>query len=253
MGLLGLIVSVVLALPRPVQAERPSAPPILLMFHAGGFIFDCSTPCLAWAAGVAAQYGFEPRDINYPLGSVPAAMAAARQAVPAHRRAFAYGESAGGLLAARLAQMGCVEAAAVHSPVSNLPFYLSWLAQETGDHTIGARLQLPTLTDQRKFSPAFHRTRHPVFVAAAADDALTPATMAWVQKQRPVRGVVVPGDHLDSSRALYPERVRLLLRWLDRRVRKPVRHRAACREGRAGRAQRGSRTTTGIIRSHRRW
>jgi acetyl esterase/lipase len=139
-----VLIALLFAAADGAPAKVRSKPPILLMFHAGGFIFNCTTPCLAWAADVAENHGFKARDIEYPLGSVPSAMAAAVDAVPPRRRVFAYGESAGGLLAARLAQTGRVEAAAVQPPVSNLPFYLSWLSQQTGDYSIPQRLHVPS-------------------------------------------------------------------------------------------------------------
>jgi acetyl esterase/lipase len=139
-----VLIALLFAAADGAPAKVRSKPPILLMFHAGGFIFNCTTPCLAWAEDVAENHGFKARDIEYPLGSVPSAMAAAVDAVPPRRRVFAYGESAGGLLAARLAQTGRVEAAAVQPPVSNLPFYLSWLSQQTGDYSIPQRLHVPS-------------------------------------------------------------------------------------------------------------
>ncbi|MDX6608063.1 MAG: hypothetical protein QOD14_2603 [Solirubrobacterales bacterium] len=205
------------------------------MFHPGGFIFNCSTPCLAWAEGVARKAGFVPRDIEYPLGSVPAAMTAAVEAVPRKRRVFAYGESAGGLLAARLAQTGRVEAAAVQSPVANLPLFFWWLAQDTGNSSVPGLLGVPTLADQRAYSPACHHTAGVILATAAADnDHLTPATLAWAKKDRHVSAVKVPGDHLDSTGTLYPGRVRLLLGWLARRAHRDERSRGGDRLSRIG-------------------
>jgi acetyl esterase/lipase len=221
---LGALLALLSAPGDVARAKVRPKPPILLMFHAGGFIFDCTTPCLAWAEGVAERRGFEARDIEYPLGSVPAAMAAAVDAVPPRRHVFAYGESAGGLLAARLAQSGRVEAAAVQSPVANLPFYLSSLSKETGDYSLAQRLQVPTLSDQRRYSPASHGAVNRIFAVAAADDPLMPSTLAWAKKVRRVSAVSVPGDHLDSTGTLYPSRVRLLIRWLAHRALEPIRH-----------------------------
>jgi hypothetical protein len=168
---------------------------------------------MPYAQALGVLYGFEPRVIDYPLGSVPEAMRAAVAAVPPNRRTYAYGESAGGLLAARLAQRGSVRAAAVQSPVANLPYYLR-LIQPGSPFTISTLLGVPTLAEQKCYSPAHNRTRHPVFATAAFDDALTPATLRWARKARRVLAVTVAGDHLDSTGVLYPSRVQFLLGWL---------------------------------------
>jgi hypothetical protein len=245
---LAVLIALLFAAADGAPAKVRSKPPILLMFHAGGFFFDCTTPCLAWAEGVAENHGFEARDIEYPLGSVPSAMAAAVDAVPPRRRVFAYGESSGGLLAARLAQTGRVEAAAVQSPVSNLPFFLSWLSQQTGDYSIPQRLHVPSLSDQRRYSPASHSTVSRIFATAAADDALSPSTLVWAKKARRVSAVRVPGDHLDSTGTLYPSRVRLLIRWLAHRAVEPLRRKRARRinERAPMRDQTGPSTISGL-------
>jgi hypothetical protein len=162
---------------------------------------------------------------------------------------FAYGESAGGLLAARLAQEAHVEAAAIQSPVANLPFFLSLL----GD-SLPERLGVPTLIDEQRYSPASHGAANRIFATAAADgDPLTPSTLAWASKERLVSAITVPGDHLDSTGTLYPSRVRLLIRWLARRAAHP-RPRRRSRHDRAQLVdQAGSSTITGISRSVRRW
>jgi acetyl esterase/lipase len=191
--------------------------PVVLLFHSSGFTIPCDDPCMATAASVARADGFEPRVVDYPLWNVPAAMSAARDAVPADRETFAYGESAGGTLAARLAQTGRVRAAALQSPVANLPFFISSLQPYTPPpYTLGGMLGVPTPSSQRLYSPASHRTRHPIFLTAAASDPLTPSTMSWVNRSRhdQVRGRIVPGDHLDTGGQLYPSRVRLLFHWL---------------------------------------
>ena len=194
-------------------------PPVLLMFHCGGFFFDCTTPCLPYAQSVASSYGFQPRVIDYPLGSVPAAMRSAIAAVPARRWAYAYGESAGGLLAARLAQRGSVRAAAIQSPVSNLPFYLA-LAQPGFPLVPAEVFGVPTLREQRCYSPLHHRTIRPILATAAEEDVLSPPTLRWARKATRVFGISVPGPHLPAAMSpLYTDRVQLLIRWLACRAR----------------------------------
>jgi acetyl esterase/lipase len=204
------------ALPQPGAANTRK--PVLLLFPSGGFVAPCVEPCLAEAKGIASDSGFAPRVVENPLGSIPAAMQAAIAAVPRHRAAFAYGESAGGLLAARLAEMGRVGAATLHSPVSDLPHFIS-VASYLNGTDMGPPLGVADLSDQRTYSPDAHRTVNPIFAIAAADDWLTPDTVAWARAQKRVRTTLVPGDHLDTSGSLYPGRVELLLGWLACRAR----------------------------------
>ena len=139
-------------------------------------------------------------------GASRTAMSAAVAAVPPRRPTYAYGESAGGLLAARLAQRGSVRAAAVQSPVANLPFFIG-LVQSGSPFSIATILDVPTLAEQKCYSPVHNRTRNPVFATAAMEDALTPPTLRWARKARRVLAVTVPGDHLGSTGLLYPSRV----------------------------------------------
>jgi hypothetical protein len=203
---------------RAAKPAKPAKPPVLLLFHCGGFVWPCPSPCMPYAQAAGFFYGFEPRVVDYPLWSVPEAMRAAVAAVPPHRPAYAYGESAGGLLAARLAQRGSVRAAAVQSPVANLPFFIglvqSGLVQSGSPFSISTLLDVPTLAEQRCYSPVHNRTRNPVFATAAMEDTLTPPTLRWARKARRVLAVTVPGDHLGSTGLLYPSRVQFLLGWL---------------------------------------
>jgi acetyl esterase/lipase len=207
------------AFPQPSVAKTHR--PVLLLFPQGGFVAPCAEPCLAQAQSIASDFGFAPRVVEYPLGSIPAAMQAATAAVPRSRPAFAYGESAGGLLAARLAETGRVGAATLHSPVSDLPYFIS-VASYLNATDMGPPLGVPDLSNQTAYSPDAHRTLNPIFAIAAADDWLTPDTVAWARGQRRVRTTVVPGDHLDGSGLLYPGRLELLLGWLACRARTAI-------------------------------
>lgn len=202
----------------PPAGAAAARKPVLLLFPEGGFVTPCVEPCLAQAQSIARHFGFAPRVVEYPLGSIPAAMQAAIAAVPRNRAAFAYGESAGGLLAARLAETRRVGAATLHSPVSDLPYFIS-VASFLNATEMGPPLGVPALSDQKAYSPDAHRTLNPIFAVAAADDWLTPDTVAWARSQKRVRTTVVPGDHLDGSGLLYPGRVELLLGWLACRAR----------------------------------
>jgi hypothetical protein len=203
------------------SAEGRAKKPVLLMFPAGGFTAACIDPCLQQAQLAASSFGFVPRVIEYPLEDIPAAMQAATDAIPRSRSTFAYGESAGGLLAARLAETGRVGAAALHSPVTDLPYFISVSSYLAGRDE-GAVFGVPGLADQLAYSPDANRTLNPIFALAAADDWLTPWTVSWAQAKKRVRATVVPGDHLDTTGVLYPGRLELLLGWLACRARTAI-------------------------------
>jgi len=97
--------------------------PILLTLHPGAFVFG-SAEDMTVADGIAEEMGFEPVPVEYPLANLPAAVAQveemARRYDASGREVFAYGESAGGTLAALLAQRGQVEASATYAQVTDL-------------------------------------------------------------------------------------------------------------------------------------
>lgn len=198
-------IAVALAL---VGSERADAKPLLLIFPPGGFIMECSSPCMEPQRHLAEKMGFQERVVRYTLWDIPQAMRDARASVPARRRVFAYGESAGGLFAARLAQKGLVEAAALQSPVANLP---RWLSAFSDPGFASGLLKVPTLDERRRYSPHRYRSRKPIFaVAGASDSHLTPATLAWAAKRKRVWAKTAVGEHLEPSRA------QGLLTWLRR-------------------------------------
>lgn len=85
--------------------------PVVLVFHPGAFIFNPAQE-MPEARQVARQDGFRPIYVNYPLANVPEAvtysMRLARRLDHHRRDVYAYGESAGGMLATWLAEKGVV-------------------------------------------------------------------------------------------------------------------------------------------------
>jgi hypothetical protein len=156
------------------------------------------------AVAAARARGFEPRLVDYPLFDVPGSfattVAAAKQAGKHDRAVYAYGESAGGTLAALLAEKGYVRAAALESPVSNLPTFLGLLAQG-GGWSVGFEEQLLNLNPvtAKQFSPDKQsRSKSPIYVETPTQDPLSPSTNAWAQKDSNVQAFPVPGVHLDG-------------------------------------------------------
>jgi acetyl esterase/lipase len=101
-----------LAAPSPGPAVRPQ----LLLFHGGVFLFP-DRNFQARTRGIAMRAGFVPHYVDYPLGDLPGAVAAAEEAARdldaeyGTASVYAYGSSAGGDLAAILAGRGLVTAA----------------------------------------------------------------------------------------------------------------------------------------------
>ena len=192
--------------------------PILLMFHSGGFLFG-SPDSLAEAEEVAEDHGFAPVPIAYPLGDLPAAVGAARNAARSTGRGgraiFAYGESAGGALAALLAAEGRVKAAATYSQLTSIPVFFDDL-DPGAQAFIGA-----TDRELRKFSPASHEGLAPVLALVPVDDDAQQnrATEDWDRREARVHAVSVPGEHLGrDAPGVYRSNMERALRWLSHRA-----------------------------------
>ena len=196
--------------------------PILLMFHSGGFLFG-SPDSLAEAEEVAEDHGFAPVPIAYPLGDLSAAVGAARDAAGSTGRGgraiFAYGESAGGTLAALLAAEGRVKAAATYSQLTDIPVFFD-------DLDPGAQAFIGATDRQlREFSPASRQGLAPVFAMVPVnDDALqNRATERWDRREARVHAVSVPGGHLGrDAPGVYRSNMERALRWLSRRAAAPA-------------------------------
>ncbi len=136
-------------------------------------------------------------------------MSAAKQAGKGRRSVIAYGESAGGTLAILLAQKGLVDAAAVQSPVVDIP---SWLAGI--DLEPASLLALLSLTPETAllYSPDQHRATSPIFAEIAADDAISAPAAPWAKKAKKVTGATVPGTHLDPR--FQPARLKMAMNFL---------------------------------------
>ena len=178
----------------PIASE-----PQLLMIHGGSFLFeDPGFEEETRAAALAA--GFVPHYLDYPLGDLPEALAAARAAALELRTSFgpdvyAYGTSAGGTLAALLAGDGLVAAAVAKAPPSDL---LGWewpLATYGTDYF--EEIGLGSLAAQRRFSPLRQAARRPLLVVQGRGDPVVPPAMneVFAAKFRRVHLWAVPGGH----------------------------------------------------------
>ena len=189
------------------------------MFHSGGFVLG-STDSLAAAEEAATGLGFDPVAVEYPLGDLPAAVLAAEEAARSSARGgqavYAYGESAGGTLAALLATAGRVEAAATYSQLTDIDVYLD-------DLDPGAQAYIAATDRQlRKFSPATHDSAAPLLALVPAEDdpEQNLATEEWDRRERRVSTASVPGGHLGAGDEpdVYQSNMERALSWLSRRA-----------------------------------
>ena len=168
---LALATCLVLAAPAvaspAVDARAGARKPILLLIHGGGFAFDDPTR-MDDAARVATARGFRPVRLEYTLWNLPRALADANRAAKRYARRgplFAYGESAGGTLAALVARPGRARAAVAYAPVSNL---VHWL----GDQPVMMRNLGATRADLRRGSPALRRATRPILAMVPEHDSV---------------------------------------------------------------------------------
>jgi acetyl esterase/lipase len=208
------VMAIALAL---TTASCASARPTLLLIHGGGFLFG--GPSLEdKAASYAQARGWRTVSLDYPLGNLPAAVAyserAARTYGAGDHPVYAYGESAGGLLAALLAERGEVKAAATYSPVSDLVKY-------AGASTPGYLAYIgATEAEARRYSPALHQSRRRILALVGADDypSIKWPTLGWAHRERRVRARVIPGGHIGGP-GFYGQGMRRAIRFLDRQRR----------------------------------
>jgi hypothetical protein len=141
----------------------------------------------------------------------------------AGRRIVAYGDSAGGNLAALLAQHGLAEAAVVNSPPSSL---VNWPYREGKDaptQVLGMdvwEVEKMSLTERGFLSPKLHRTRNPIRVMATPDDTVVPYSMnaTWAKADANVKLWQIKGDHMGGAGAIYDRHFANSMRFLNGRL-----------------------------------
>ena len=200
---IGLLAAAVIALTPPSAQAHPK--PVLLLMHAGGFVFG--SPGLEdRAAAHARARGWRTEQLDYPLlnltGAVSYCELAARVYGAGGRSVYAYGESAGGTLAALLAERGDVSAAAVLSPVSSIPRF----AATQPDPAFYLALIRATTRQAIDNSPAFHRSRRPILALVGEDDypSIRAPTYRWAKRSPRVRARTVAGGHLGGPDSYGP-------------------------------------------------
>jgi hypothetical protein len=186
------VVLAAFALAFPATASATGRP-VLLLFHPGGFI--SGGPHLMDAAAVVARnHGFRPVEVDYPLWDTRGMLRTSLD-LAAHWRAlghpvYTYGESAGGSLAAVVAERGKARRAAVQAPVADVP---TWFAATSG----------LTLTDEQiaaalRISPIHYVSKRPVHAYLPHLDSLSPRSWKWVRDDPRVTGERIFGHHLEQ-------------------------------------------------------
>ena len=187
LAILASALAVVLWLCAP-SAEAQS--PTLLVFHPGGFVWG-DTEQMYRAVTIANEMGFYVDNVDYPLEDLKGAVAAAEQAAAQYEDVYAYGESAGGTLAALLAQRGLVKAAAAYSPVANLRVFARHLAPDPPY----ADLVNATNADLRRASPIYFDSSLPILAVTPRGDSrwMNQKTRKWVPPIPRSRRLRFPG------------------------------------------------------------
>jgi acetyl esterase/lipase len=221
---LALIAAVLLV---PVAAAEAAEPrPVLLLIHGGGF-FEGSPAAMDYAAEIAADEGaFLTLQPAYPLNDLPGAFQRLREVAlelrDRGRRVYAYGDSAGGAIAAWLASRGLVRAAAAKSPPTALRAWRSRYARHyvtalPGDRHSWRHLRAGA-EDLRAYSSANRPSLRPIRIFQSCADTVVPCAMnvGFAQRDPLVSLVRVFGQHGDpASRA---HSFALGLRWLGARA-----------------------------------
>jgi len=178
-----------------VGAGRAEARPVVLLFHPGGFLLGTARS-MDPAAEVARANGLHPVEVDYPLGSPSRALDYSIEQAElwgeAGRKVYAYGASAGGSLAADLAERGLVSRTSVQAPVADIPEYFD------------AGGMWPWFPDSRQeaweASPAARPSLEPIHAWVPREDypSLLPYTSAWIDADPLVTGTEIPGRHLEQ-------------------------------------------------------
>lgn len=181
-----VLLAILAALVFPATA---GAKPVLLLLHPGGFLSG-STATMDSAASYAKP-NFQPVEVDYPTDHFPRILRYSRDVAQSYpgRKVLAYGESAGGSIAARLAELGLVRRAAVQAPVADVPTFIKPYADYYHEDWSKPAAWL---------SPDRHASERSVRAWIPRHDQLSPDTWAWARRDPLVSGQSIPGKHLQQ-------------------------------------------------------
>jgi acetyl esterase/lipase len=148
-------------------------------------------------------------------GAIASAKAAARDAQASGRRVYAYGDSAGGTLAALLAEDDLVDAAVGYSPVANMRRFAA--------HNDDPALYEQMIGADRKLllsaSPGLHDSDRPILVLSAEGDepSFRGAIAKWAARDPQVHPRDVGGPHAGGEQpGIYGRHAGAAISWLRR-------------------------------------
>jgi hypothetical protein len=220
---IGLLAGLFIA---PVGSAEAAPRPVLLLIHGGGF-FEGGPEAMDYAAQIAvAQGAFATVQPSYPLDNLPAAFNHVKEVAldlrAQGRRVFAYGDSAGGAIAAWLASHGYVIAAAAKSPPTALRAWHSryarhYLTAPPGDPHSWRHLKVDR-QDLRTYSSANRPSARPLRIFQSCADIVVPCAMniGFAERDPNVSLVRVWGQHGDAASRAHS--FALGLRWLSARA-----------------------------------
>lgn len=173
--------------------------PTLLLFHPGGF--TSGDPSFENSAVTYAQsLGFATKNLDYPLCDPVSCFKWALSAATMASRAgpvFAYGDSAGATLAARIAQKRKVRAAACYCPVVR---YAKFVRDHPSSSVLDCLRPYPDSTLDL-MSPGLHLTEKPILCLAGSTDVVATLEEAklWRKLDPRVYVLEVSGGHLGGD------------------------------------------------------
>ena len=181
-----VLIAVLATLAFPTNA---GAKPVLLLLHPGGFLSG-STATMDSAASYAKP-NFQPVEVDYPTDHFPGILRYSRDVAQSYpgRRVLAYGESAGGSIAARLGELGAVKEAAIQAPIADVPTFIKPYADY---------YHVDWSKPAAWLSPDRHPSEEPVRAWIPHNDQLSSDTWAWVNRDPLVTGQSIPGKHLQQ-------------------------------------------------------
>ena len=196
----------------------PPKKPVMLLIHGGGF--SSGSPAdMKPAAERARKQGFRPVKVEYTLGNLAQATKDVKKVAKTYKRkgrdVYAFGNSAGGSLAAMLTRRKLAKASVANSAPVDLP---KWFSEHPTAHALAGS---PSQRAMRKASPALHRNKGKVLNLGSDDDPVVDPTPAqeWAEQSPGVSYRPVEGGHQWSNPAVY----RIGMRYLAKRARKDSR------------------------------
>jgi acetyl esterase/lipase len=218
--------TVVAAFGAPTAAAEAPPKPVLLLIHGGGF-FAGDPGYMDYAAAIAAEQGeFATLQPSYPLDDLPAAFVQMKDLALSlrrqGRRVFAYGDSAGGGIAAWLASRGYVAAAAAKAPPTALRAWNSSFARRyrtdpPGDPHSWRHLRVSE-DDLRAYSSAGRPSLRPLLIFQSCEDRIVPCAMnaGFAERDPQVSLARIWGVHTDPEAKAWSFRHGLV--WLAARA-----------------------------------